>query len=86
MVLRYTGPSYPACENEAYAKLRNLRVFSFRVKEKLPQSRMNDEEMIAKFKNNAVPVLKKAQIERIIETVCNLDKVETTGQLTSLLA
>ena len=46
---------------------------------------MNDDEIINKFRNNAIPTLKNTQIDMIIEKVGNLEKVKATGELASLL-
>jgi 2-methylcitrate dehydratase PrpD len=51
-----------------------------------PKVRLSDDEIIAKFKNNASYVLSDAQINRIVEVVSSLDKIKNIGELTALLA
>ncbi len=51
-----------------------------------PKSKLTDDEIITKFKNNASDVLNDAQINRIIEAVGRLDKINDICELTGLLA
>jgi 2-methylcitrate dehydratase PrpD len=51
-----------------------------------PKARLTDDEIVAKFKNNASYVLDGKQIERIIGVIEGLDKIKSPGELTGLLA
>jgi 2-methylcitrate dehydratase PrpD len=51
-----------------------------------PRAKLSDDQIVAKFRNNAAYVLSDAKINRIIETVENLDRVKSLNDLTGLLA
>jgi 2-methylcitrate dehydratase PrpD len=51
-----------------------------------PRARLTDDRIVAKFRVNAASVLSDAKIDRVIETVDNLDAVKDLGDLTRLLA
>lgn len=51
-----------------------------------PKTKLTADQIITKFKNNASYVLNDAQINRIIEIVGRLDKIEDIVELTRLLA
>jgi 2-methylcitrate dehydratase PrpD len=50
------------------------------------RTKLSDEEIAVKFRNNASDVLGETQIDRIIEAVGRLEKIEGIGELASLLA
>jgi hypothetical protein len=50
-----------------------------------PKAKMTDDEIISKFRNNASYVLGDNQIDRIIELVGNLEKIENINELTRLM-
>jgi 2-methylcitrate dehydratase PrpD len=51
-----------------------------------PRTRLIDDAIVAKFRNNASHVLSDAQIDRIIEAVAGLGKIKNLSELTGLLA
>jgi 2-methylcitrate dehydratase PrpD len=51
-----------------------------------PRTKLTHDQIIAKFRNNASYVLSDARIDRIIETVENLDGIKSLSDLTGLLA
>jgi len=51
-----------------------------------PSHRLSDEEVIYKFKNNAEGILKRSQMDEIVEKVFNIEKVERMRMLTQLLS
>jgi len=51
-----------------------------------PRAKVSYDQIVAKFRNNASYVLSDAKINRIIETVENLDEVKSLSDLTGLLA
>jgi hypothetical protein len=51
-----------------------------------PRTKWSNEEIDAKFRTNASYVLGDRQIERIIEAVARLEKIENIGALAGLLA
>ena len=50
-----------------------------------PKAKMTDDEIINKFRNNASYVLGNNQIDRIIDLVGSLEKIENISELTGLM-
>ena len=50
------------------------------------EARMTDEELISKFKNNAQDVLPLNQIEELIESIFNLEKINNVCKLSRLFS
>jgi len=51
-----------------------------------PRTRLTDDAIIAKFRNNASYVLKDAQLDKIIDVVSRLDEIQRPDELTGLLS
>lgn len=51
-----------------------------------PRAKLADDEIVAKFRNNASYVLSDTQIDSIVELVESLDKIKGIGELTKLMA
>lgn len=51
-----------------------------------PRTKLSDEELIEKFRNNCRSLMSEQQIDRIVEFICTLDKKKDVGSLSGLVA
>jgi len=51
-----------------------------------PQNPMKNEELRKKFMSLAIPILGKAQTEKLTRTINALDKIESVTEITNLLS
>jgi 2-methylcitrate dehydratase len=77
-------PARPAC-----LEIRSKKGPSFRARVDYPkgdpQNPMTDEEVQAKFRKLANRLMGKCQIDRIIEVVNRIEKIDDIGEITKLL-